>query len=95
MRLATGELVFVRGGRKGFELDVRGEGGERTLHMDIEGREVRVTSLVWHTHPMVTGPSDDDLKVLEILGQAESVIYELGGSPDGTRISPKPEHPSG
>ena len=90
LRLATGELAIVRGGRDGIQFAVKGEGDGRTLHMEVEGGEVQVTWIYWHTHPMVTGPSDGDLEALAILKQSESRIYEIGGEPDGTRITPKP-----
>jgi len=91
LRLATGEMVMVRGGRDGIQFDVEGEGEGRTIHMEIEGRMVQVVRIDWHTHPKVTGPSDGDLEALAILKQDESRIYEIGGEPDGTRIAPKPK----
>jgi hypothetical protein len=90
LRLATGELALVRGGRDGVQFAVKGEGDGRMLHMEVMGREVQVAWIYWHTHPRVTGPSDGDREALAILKQAESRIYEIGGEPDGTRITPKP-----
>jgi hypothetical protein len=59
------------------------------LFVEIEGEPVRVRRLVFHTHPKPTGPSDDDLLVLEILGQRQSMLYELFGPWEGTEIRPK------
>jgi hypothetical protein len=97
LRLVTGELAIVRGGRYGIRFIVKGEGDGRTMHMEIEGREVQVERIDWHTHPRVTGPSDGDLDALAILDQEESFIYEIGGDPNGTRITPKskPDPPAG
>lgn len=83
LQVGGGEQVLVKGGRMGilFELDAEG-------HMIVAtplGRR-RVISLLWHTHPVPTGPSDHDRGVLRLLGQAESVIYELNGEVGGTRI---------
>ena len=94
LRLSTGEVAVVRGGRDGIQFVVKGEGIGRSLHMEIAGREVRVARINWHTHPRVTGPSDGDLEALAILGQDESFIYEIGGDPDGTRITPKSQPPA-
>lgn len=85
----TGERVMVRGGRDGIVFEIGGEGTARTLRMTIEGRVVRIVRIDWHTHPRVTGPSDGDLEALTTLEQDESLIYELGGDPRGTRIRPK------
>jgi hypothetical protein len=93
LRLTTGEMAIVRGGRDGIRFVVKGEEEGRTLHMEIEGSEVQVSWIYWHTHPRVTGPSDGDLKALEILGQEESYIYEIGGEANGTRIAQKPQPP--
>jgi hypothetical protein len=95
LRLTSGGRAIVRGGRDGIKFVVKGEGDGRTLHMTIEGREVQVARIDWHTHPRVTGPSDGDLEALSILKQEGSYIYEIGGDPDGTRIAPKPEPPAG
>lgn len=89
LSMADGRIALVRGGRDGIEFIVRG-GGDCSLNVEIGGREVRIDRLLWHTHPRVTGPSDADLKTLAILKQDESLIYELGGGPNGTRIAAKP-----
>ncbi len=90
-----GALALIKGGPKAIGFEVKVEDSGRTLHMEIEGHERRVVRMLWHTHPLVTGPSDDDLDVLAILGQQESTIYEIGGAKDGTRIRPKPGAPAG
>ena len=83
VQINGGEQVLVKGGRKGvlFELDSDG-------HMLIAtpSGSRRVTALLWHTHPIPTGPSDHDRGVLRLLGQAESLIYEINGEVGGTRI---------
>jgi len=89
LRLANGKMALVRGGRDGIQFIVRGEGDRRTLQLEIAGGEFQVDRILWHTHPQVTGPSDGDLEALAILKQDASLIYEIGGSPDGTRITPK------
>ena len=91
LRLVTGEFAIVRGGRDGIRFIVKGEGeGDgRTMHLEIEGREVQVARIDWHTHPRATVPSDGDREALAILKQEESFIYEIGGEPNGTRITPK------
>jgi hypothetical protein len=90
VEVQDGRLALIRGLRDGITFRVKGEASDRTLHMDIEGREVRIIRILWHTHPLVTGPSDGDLVALAILGQDDSIIYEIGGEKDGTRIGPKP-----
>ena len=95
LRLTTGKLALVRGGRDGVQFAIRGEGDGRTLHMEIEGQEVQLAWIYWHTHPRVTGPSDGDLEALAILKQSESRIFEIGGESDGTRIAPKPKPAAG
>ena len=58
--------------------------------MDRGSGEVReVKRLIFHVHPKPTGPSDDDLLVLTLLGQAQSMLYELFGPAKGTEIRPK------
>lgn len=93
LRMANGRIALVRGGRDGIEFINRGDGDDCSLYVEIEGREVRIDRLLWHTHPRVTGPSDDDLKTLAILKQDDSWIYELG-DPYGTRIAAKPRQGS-
>jgi hypothetical protein len=95
LRLTTGELAVVRGGRDGIRFMVEDEGDGRTLHMEIEGRKVQVSWIFWHTHPRVTGPSDGDLEALAILKQEASIIHEIGGDSNGTRITPKPKPSAG
>ena len=75
--------ALVKGGRKGilFELDAEGH----MLAATPLGRQ-RVIRLLWHTHPMPTGPSDHDRGVLRLLGQEESMIYEVNGERGGTRV---------
>jgi hypothetical protein len=81
LSLADGRLVMVRGGRDGIELMRTDESG---VCIDVEGRRVTVRKLCWHVHPVPTGPSDHDRRLLDLLGQDVSVLYEIGGEPDGT-----------
>jgi hypothetical protein len=76
-------LVLVRGGRDGIDLEI--DGDERAFVM-LEGLTQRIVQLGWHTHPIATGPSDQDREVLKILGQVESKIFEPGGLLDGVRF---------
>ena len=89
LEVETGGRAIVRGGRDGIRFRVERRDGMPGLYMEIDGREVRVVRILWHTHPEVTGPSDGDLETLAILGQDESRIYELRGDPHGTLIRPK------
>ena len=57
--------------------------------MTYQGKPVGVKRIYFHTHPRVTGPSDDDFKVLAILGQSRFYIFEIGGEPGGTLVRPK------
>ena len=88
LKLDSGERVLVKGGPGGITFDVKGPTDNPPLQMRIEGREVKIVWIFWHTHPTVTGPSGGDLKALAILGQSESIIFEIG-EPSGTRIRPK------
>jgi hypothetical protein len=93
--LLGGRRVLVRGGPFGIQL-------ERTIENDPFGREPNrllvevngvdevVERLDFHVHPIPTGgPSDDDLLVMSLLRQDESILYELFGPPEGTTIRPK------
>ncbi len=94
LRLASGELVLVKGGWGGILFDVEGGPGDQTLGMQIDGIKVRIVELILHTHPRVTGPSDSDRNALAILRQLSSIVYEIGGDPDGTRFTAKPDSPT-
>jgi hypothetical protein len=87
--------ALVRGGRLGIEFLLRESNAaqhvglaltEKSLWVDVEGIEARVEQIEFHTHPLPTGPSDHDLRVLEILRQKESRIVEIGGERLGTVI---------
>ena len=47
--------------------------------VDVDGQPLRIERLVSHTHPEPTGPSEADFKVLELLDQDESILYEING----------------
>lgn len=85
VELDDGRQALVQGGRLGIKFLKE----ESRVFVTIECQQYQVTRVVFHTHPLVTGPSDWDLDVLEMLGQKESLLFEIGGEPEGTRIRPK------
>lgn len=94
VRLRGGRRVLIRGGRYGIELErtIQGDPFGRAPNqvlVNLDGNEQVVERLDFHVHPLPTGPSDDDLLVLKLLGQTESMLYELFGPPEGTTIRPK------
>ena len=96
LELNNNRLVLVGGGRVGIEFLAEGglpvaPDGHATvkLFVEVEGEVFRIKRIVFHTHPMATGPSDWDLRVLEMLNQTESCIYEINGPTGGTLIRPK------
>jgi hypothetical protein len=93
LTLDTGERPMVKGGSDGIRFDVEGEGDDQAVMVTIEGRRLRVVRIEWHTHPRVTGPSDGDREAVRMLKQAASLIYEMGGDPDGTVFGPEKGKP--
>ena len=89
LKLVTGDRLMVKGGRDGINFVVKGTGVDRTLHMRLHGRLVKVVRIYGHTHPRVTGPSQGDLDALAMLKQSRSYIFEIGGDRHGTLIRPK------
>jgi hypothetical protein len=87
VQLATGDRVLVSGGQGGIEFLLNKE--ETAVFMALDGSQVQVKRIYFHTHPRVTGPSEGDLKVLRILRQTRSYIFEIGGERQGTLIRPK------
>ncbi len=87
LELADRRRVLVRGGPAGIDFLTNQD--ETEVHMMMEEVMVRVVRICFHVHPRVTGPSDDDLRFLTILGQRRATIFEIGGDPDGTRIQVK------
>ncbi|MGF1632379.1 MAG: hypothetical protein ACFCVE_00890 [Phycisphaerae bacterium] len=81
--LEDGRRVIISGGFTGIELMLDAE-HRPVLQMD-EG-PIRIRRLVWHVHPMVTGPSDADMLVLRVIGQRNSLLYEIGGERSGTEF---------
>jgi hypothetical protein len=86
-----GRPALVCGGKYGMTLELRPgamvDPLGRPLQLpcvDVDGQPLRVQKLVAHTHPEPTGPSDADFKLLELLGQDESVLYEINGPIEGT-----------
>lgn len=76
-------VAMVRGGLDGILLD---RGADGTVTLDVGGTAWQVSKLAWHVHPYATGPSDHDRRVLDVLGQASSMLYEIGGPDGGTRF---------
>ena len=89
IQLGTRERVMVRGGPDGIDFLLNAD--ETGVSVIIGEGAVRVRRIFFHTHPRVTGPSDGDLRVLEILGQTRAYIFEIGGDSGGTLIRPKRE----
>lgn len=95
LRLRGGRRVLVRGGSFGIELDHSmpndpfGREPNR-LYVAVDDQAFVIERLDFHVHPLPTGgPSDEDLFVLKLLRQDDSVLYELFGPPEGTTIRPK------
>ena len=87
VQLKTRQRFIVRGGPKGIEFLLNEE--ETEVLVLLENRLVPIRRIFFHTHPRVTGPSEDDFKILKILGQTRSIILEIGGETGGTVIRPK------
>ena len=90
-----GRVVLVRGGPFRIELEQAGANdplGRRagTIYVEVPGEEAAVSRLRFHTHPKPTGPSDDDMRILRILGQESSLLFEIFGPQEGTEFRPKP-----
>lgn len=83
IRFSDGRRGLVSGDVGSISFEVSDSG---RVVVNVDGQMLEVKELIWHTHPMVTGPSDGDFRMLEQLNQASSVIYEAGGDPQGTRF---------
>ena len=84
----TTSSSWFRGGVDGIEFYVR----HGTVIVVIDNVPRQVSLLAWHTHPRPTGPSDHD-RALRLLGQADSLIYEMFG--DGRGIRYRAANPEG
>ncbi|HMO26610.1 MAG TPA: hypothetical protein PKB10_10100 [Tepidisphaeraceae bacterium] len=82
LRIADGRLMLVRGGADGIELDQVDD----EIRIEVDGASHKVSLLAWHTHPRPTGPSDHDFRLLQLLGQPDSRIYEMFGDSAGVRF---------
>jgi len=91
VKLAGGRRVLVKGGPGGIDFLVNQD--ETEVYMMMESARARIVRIYFHTHPRVTGPSDDDLRFLHILGQRRARIFEIGGDPQGTLLRPKRGRP--
>jgi hypothetical protein len=94
LQIEDGRRIMVCGGTYGIELEQAAPNDPfgrpvHSLWVSIEDQPVRVMKLILHTHPLVTGPSDDDLRILQQLGQSESYLFEIFGPDEGTIIRPK------
>ena len=85
--------MLVKGGKDGIIFDVGEIDGVEMILIELGGVIDLLHAISWHTHPRVTGPSDGDREALRILGQLGSVIYEIGGEPDGTIFGPDKAKP--
>lgn len=81
LSLADGRLALVRGGRDGIVLEQLDDG---SVVVRIAGLPIRIRKLSWHTHVEPTGPSDHDRRLLDLLGQKASIVFEIRGEIDGT-----------
>ena len=90
--LRGGRRAIVAGGSHGISFKLRHSAfvdpfGHRMSYavIVIDGQPLRIDRLVCHTHPPPpTGPSADDIRMLELLEQDESIIFEINGDADGT-----------
>jgi len=86
-----GRRALIAGGRFGMTLELRrgavvdpfGEPLQLPC-VEVDSQPLQARRLVAHTHPEPTGPSDADLRVLDLLGQEESTLYEINGPVEGT-----------
>ena len=95
LSLETGERPMVMGGLDGIQFEVEAADHGDPIILKIEGRRIRVSTIDWHTHPRVTGPTDGDRKAMILLNQRISRIYELGDDSDGTSFGPDKHQPNG
>ncbi len=77
-----GRFALVSGGKDGIELRYE----PPDVKVELDGKWLKVQKLAWHTHPVVTGPSDHDMHLLELLGQGDSTIYEMFGPKEGSKF---------
>ena len=94
LKLEDGRRILVRGTEYSIDLEISAANDPfgrpaGQLYVEIALDQLRVVSLVFHTHPKPTGPSDADLQILDILKQDRSMLYELFGPLEGTEIRPK------
>ena len=96
LRLEEGRRVFAQGASYEMELEHVLDtddpfGREGGLYVEVEDESVRVVELIFHTHPVPTGPSDEDMRVLRILKQETSLLFEIFGPVEGTRFRARKE----
>lgn len=96
VELQNGRRALIRGGSHGMTFQLRtgalvDSAGKRLQFpcVDVDGQPIRVQRLLVHTHPAPTGPSDADFGLLALLNQEESLLYEINGRPEGTRVRRK------
>jgi len=95
-QLADGRRVMVKGAQWKIDLELGTPNDPfgrmvGLLYVDVGDAEPNqpVASIEFHTHPKPTGASDADMRLLELLGQTESVVFEINGEPEGTTFRPK------
>jgi hypothetical protein len=91
--LRGGKHALLCGGSHGMTLEIRtgaivGPSGDRLQYpcVEVNAQPIPIERLVCHTHPAPTGPSEADFRVLELLRQEESMLYEIGGPAEGTKF---------
>lgn len=85
LELDDGRFGLFHGGAYGIDLLLDADGN---AVVRVRDRWRRVKRLLWHVHPVVTGPSDADRRVLQVLGQAESHLWEINGESEGVAFGP-------
>jgi hypothetical protein len=93
LQFRGGRRAVVCGGTHSIRFEVRQSGvvsplGQREEYASVTvlGQPLRIEKLVMHTHLAPTGPSRADFEMLKLLGQKESIIYEIFGPGEGTRF---------
>jgi len=80
-----GQFLLVSGGYDGINLSI----GPTGVTMTSTNQTHDIARLCWHIHPRPTGPSDQDRRLLTLLGQQRSIVFEINGPVSGTTFGPK------
>jgi hypothetical protein len=96
VELQNGRRALVCGGSHGMTFQLRtgalvDSAGKQLQFpcVEVDGQPIRVLKLIVHTHPEPTGPSDADFRLLKLLNQEESLLFEINGEAGGTRFRQK------